>query len=85
MVGVDPKRIAAEMAQSAASYIMIAPDQERDGVLEGCVVAFQEALADVGISASASDVSYYLGAVTAAVEDMKQREVKELPPKVTRN
>jgi len=84
MVGVDPRRIADEMAQSAASYVMIAPDQDRDGVLQECVVAFQEALADVGISASADDVLYYVKLVTAAVDDMKRREVKEAP-KVSRN
>jgi len=80
MVGVDPRRIAEEMAESAASYVMIAPDQERNGVLQGCVVAFQEALADIGISASANDVAHYIKLVTAAVDDMKRREVKE-PPK----
>jgi len=84
MVGVDPRRIADEMAQSAASYVMIAPDQDRDGVLQECMVAFQEALADVGISASADDVLYYAKLVTAAVDDMKRREVKEAP-KVSRN
>ena len=84
MVGVDPRRIADEMAQSAASYVMIAPDQDRDGVLQECMVAFQEALADVGISASADDVLYYVKLVTAAVDDMKRREVKEAP-KVSRN
>jgi len=84
MVGVDPRRIADEMAQSAASYVMIAPDQDRDGVLQECMVAFQEALADVGISASADDVLYYAKLVTAAVDDMKRREVKDAP-KVSRN
>ena len=72
------------MAETAASYVMIAAKEERDGVLHECVVAFQEALADVGIAASADDVVYYIELITAAVQDMTQREVKETP-KLTRN
>jgi hypothetical protein len=71
------------MAETAASYVMIAPEEERDSVLHECVVGFEEALADLGIAASAEDVVYYIDLMTAAVQDMTQREVKE--PKLTRN
>jgi hypothetical protein len=84
MPGLDPRHIAESMAESTATYVMIAADQERDGVLQACVVAFQEVLADIGISASANDVAYYLKLVGAAVDDMKRREVKE-PVKVSRH
>jgi len=73
--------VAEEMA--AASYVMIAPEEERDSVLHECVVGFQKALADLGIAASAEDVAYYMRLMTAALQDMTQREVKEL--KLTRN
>ena len=79
----DPKRVAEAMAETAASYVMIAPEEERDSVLHECVVGFEEALADLGIAASAEDVVYYIDLMTAAVQDMTQREVKE--PKLTRN
>ena len=84
MADLDPKRVAEAMAETAASYVMIAAKEERDGVLHECVVAFQEALADVGIAASADDVVYYIELITAAVQDMTQREVQETP-KLTRN
>ena len=80
----DPKHVAEAMAETAASYVMIAPEEERDSVLHECVVGFQEALADLGIAASAEDVAYYMRLMTAAVQDMTQREVKA-PPKLTFN
>jgi len=79
MPDLDPKRVAEAMAETAASYVMIAPKEERDDVLHDCVVAFQEALADSGIAASAEDVVYYIDLMTAAVQGMAQREVKEAP------
>ena len=83
MPGLDPKLLAEAMADTAASYVMIALEEDRDVVLQECVVAFQEALADNGIAASAEEVAYYIKLTSAAVQDMTQREVKE--PKLTRN
>jgi len=74
MVDVDPRRVAEEMAGNAAEYIMLAPQAERDEVLQSCVTAFREALADVGVTVSDSDAAHYIKLVTNAVEDMQRRE-----------
>jgi hypothetical protein len=52
------------MAGDGASYVLLAPREQRDDVIASCVAAFRDACIEYGIILEPGDLAYYVKIVT---------------------
>ncbi len=74
----DCRSIADAMAETAASYVLMAPPEERDGVTASVTEAFRDACIEYGISVEPGDLGYYVKIVTAKVAEMSGSQSEKL-------
>jgi hypothetical protein len=66
----DCRSIADAMVERAASYVLMAPPEERDGVTASITEGFRDACNEYGIPIEPGDLAYYVKIVTAKVTEM---------------
>ena len=66
----DCRSIADAMADNAASYVLLAPPEQRDDATASCTEGFRDACIEYGISIQPGDLAYYVKIVTAKVAEM---------------
>ena len=58
------------MADNAASYVLLAPPEQREDATASCTEGFRDACIEYGISVQPGDLAYYVKIVTAKVAEM---------------
>jgi hypothetical protein len=66
----DCRSIADAMADNAASLVLLAPPEQRDGAIASCTEGFRDACIEHGISVEPGDLAYYVKIVTAKVAEL---------------
>jgi hypothetical protein len=68
--------IADDLAEAGAGYVLIAPADSRDEVLDSLAEGFRDACIEHGIQVNDEDVAYYVKVVMANVRELMPRMVE---------
>jgi hypothetical protein len=75
----NAQSIADDLAEAGAGFVLIAPTDTRDEVIDSLAEGFRDACIEQGIQVNDDDVAYYVKVVMAKVRELTPRVVEAEP------